>query len=116
MFQFLKSSDSTEEGWKKRSLKDNVAYAEAIWCTCTAVNNLPFLVANHVSDMVPVMFPDSAIAKDFRCKQNKTSYAISDGLGRLFHSRIENDIRNKAPVTAFRLMRQQLPSTGVSLM
>ena len=54
MFQFLKSSDSTEEGWKKRSLKDNVAYAEAIWCTCTTVNNLPFLVANHVSDMVLV--------------------------------------------------------------
>ena len=70
MFQFLKSSDSTEEGWKERSLKDNVAYAEAIWCTYTVVNNLPFLVANHVSDMVPVMFPDSAIAKDFRCKQN----------------------------------------------
>jgi len=80
MFQFIKPSDSTEDVWKKRSLKDNVAFAEAIWCTCTAVNNLPFLIAIHVSDMMLVMFPDSAIAKDFRCKQNKTSYAISDGL------------------------------------
>ena len=58
MFQFIKPSDSTEDGWKKCSFKDNVAFAEAIWCTCTAVNNLPFLVANHVSDMMPVMFPD----------------------------------------------------------
>ena len=61
------------------------------------MNNLPILVASHVSDMMPVTFLDSAIAKDFRCKQNKTSYAISDGLGPLFRARIENDIRNKAP-------------------
>ena len=59
-------------GGKKCSLEDNVAFAEAIWCTCTAVNNLPFLVANHVSDMKPVMFPDSAVTKDFSGKQNKT--------------------------------------------
>ena len=98
MFQFIKPSDSTEDWWKKRSLKDNVAFAEAIWCTCTAVNNLPFLVTNHVSDMMPVMFPDSAIAKDFRCKQNKISYAIYEGPDPLFHTRIENNIRSKAPV------------------
>jgi len=48
MFQFIKPPHSTEDGWKKRSVKDNVAFAEAIWCTCTAVNNLSFLVANHV--------------------------------------------------------------------
>ena len=60
MFQFLKSSDSTEEGWKKRSLKDNVAYAEVISCTCTAVNNLPFLVANQVATRIKA-FPRGEI-------------------------------------------------------
>ena len=44
------------------------------------------------------MFPNSAITKDFHCKQYKTSYTISDGLGQLFHARIENDNRSKAPV------------------
>ena len=56
------------------------------------------------------MFPDSAIAKDFRCKQNKTSYAISDGLGPLFHARIENDIGNKAPVYSIQVDEQLLQS------
>ena len=36
--------------------------------------------------------------KHTRVKQNKTSYAISDGLGPLFHAPIETDIRSKAPV------------------
>ena len=84
-------------------MKDNVGFAEAIWSTCTAVNNLPFFVANHVLDMMQVIFPDSAIAKDFRCKQNKTLYAISDGLGPFFHARIENDISNKAPVCSIQV-------------
>ena len=44
------------------------------------------------------MFPDSAIVNGFRCKQNKTSYSIYNGLGELFLARIENDIRNKAHV------------------
>ena len=48
--------------------------------------------------MLPVMFPDSAKAKNFWCKQNKASYAISIGLGPLFHDQIENGIRNKALV------------------
>ena len=104
MFQLIKPSDNIEDGWKKRSLKDNVAFAKAIWCTCTAVHNLPFLVANHLSDMMPVMFPDSAITKYFRCKQNKTFYAIYDGLGPLFHARIENDIRNRAPVFSIQVV------------
>ncbi|EEC07669.1 hypothetical protein IscW_ISCW006805 [Ixodes scapularis] len=44
--------------------------------------------------MYPHMFPDSEIARNFRCGRKKLSYVISDGLGPYFKSKgIEELVR-----------------------
>ena len=47
--------------------------AEALFVGFVIEHDISFLVANHFTDLVPVMFPDSAIAKKFACKRVKTS-------------------------------------------
>ena len=50
----------------------NVTSAEVMMCQFLAMHNLPFLAADHLSDLFPAMFPDSKIAGDFACKRTKT--------------------------------------------
>lgn len=52
-----------------------------------AEHNLPFLLANHMTDLCKAMFPDSAIANGLHMKRTKctdvakkTGHVISDNL------------------------------------
>ena len=45
-----------------------------------ANHNLPFLAADHLSDIFPSMFPDSKITADFACKRTKTKSIMFDAL------------------------------------
>lgn len=71
MFQFLKHCDDVSEDYKKRLMKDNAVFAGAIWRTCTAINNLPLCVSNHISDMIAVMFPELLLLKTFSANKTK---------------------------------------------
>jgi len=90
-------ADDGREDWQKRSLNNNVTYAETMWCANVSVNNLSFRLSDSMIAMFPRMFPDSKIAKEFQCASDKTAYVVSDGMGPYMHTLIENEIRNFAP-------------------
>lgn len=71
---------------------DKVTKAEVIFCTSVAVHNLPYAYGNTASSIFPIMFEDSNIAKDFKCKSTKVSYLISDGLGPFFKEKLVNEV------------------------
>lgn len=63
-----------------------------MFCTSVAVHNLPYAFGDTATSIFPMMFEDSSIAKDFKCKSTKVSYLISDGLGPYFEEKLINEI------------------------
>jgi len=63
---------------KKRSfdVPTNVLRAEVMMCNFIAQHNLPMSVADHLTDLLPKMFEDSATAKQLSCKRTKTTQII----------------------------------------
>jgi len=59
---------------------DKVTKAELLFSNFVAEHNLPFLVADHFTELVKVMFPDSDIAKKFKCKRTKTTHIVTEAL------------------------------------
>ena len=78
------SADGGREDWQKRSLNNNVTYAETMWCANVSVNNLSFRLSDSMIAMFPRMFPDSKITKEFKCASDKTAYVVSDGMGAVY--------------------------------
>ena len=54
------------------SLTSKVTSAEVMIARFIAMHNLPFQAADHLCDLLPVMFPDSKIAAKFSSKHTKT--------------------------------------------
>ena len=57
-----------------------VLSAELMMSQSIAMHNLPFQAADHLTDIIPVMFPDSKIASAYACKHTKTKAIICDAL------------------------------------
>ena len=57
-----------------------VISAEIMMVKFLVLHNLSFKAADHLSELFPMMFPDSAIAADFSCKRTKTKAIVSDAL------------------------------------
>ena len=57
-----------------------VSYAEALFCALIADHNIPFTVADHLTEVVRKAFPDSQIAQRFQCKRTKTATIVSEVL------------------------------------
>ena len=55
---------------------ESVTTAEVLFSFFVAEHNLPANVTDHFTDLVPRLFPDSAIAKAFRCKRTKTTQIV----------------------------------------
>ena len=72
------------------SAPDRVTKAEVIFSYFVAEHNLPMLVADHFSELVKVMFPDSQIAKDFGCRRTKTTHIINRAIAPAFDETITN--------------------------
>ncbi|XP_041358912.1 uncharacterized protein LOC121375499 isoform X1 [Gigantopelta aegis] len=53
-----------------------------------AKHNLSFKFAEHFRRIAPVMFPDSAIASDFKCGKTKTTIIIKKALAPHFNSEV----------------------------
>ena len=62
------------------SVQDQVTRAEVLFGAFVAEHNLPFAVAEHFSQLVKKMFPDSDIAKRFRCGKTKVTQIIKGAL------------------------------------
>ena len=57
-----------------------VTAAELAMVQFIAMHNLPFIAADHLTDLFPKMFPDSKIAGDFSCKRTKTRSIVCHAL------------------------------------
>lgn len=74
---------------------DPVARAETLFANYVAEHNMPFLVADHFSDLVKEMFPDSQIAQKFSCKRTKTTHIVTQALAPYFNSQVENSCKTE---------------------
>ena len=59
------------------SLKEKTIQAEVLHTNFMVHHNLSFLTAEHLSSLYSKMFPDSKIARNFKCSRTKTT-AISN--------------------------------------
>ena len=55
---------------------------EITFCYFVAEHNLPALLADHFTDLAREMFPDSEIAKKFKCKRTKTTQIVKRSLAK----------------------------------
>ena len=55
--------------------------SEVAMCNFIAQHNLSFSTADHLTDLLPKMFPDSKIVAGYACKRTKTTAIICDALG-----------------------------------
>jgi hypothetical protein len=92
----VNSSQNVASMFSKVSVEeDSVARAEALFAFFIAEHNIPFLVADHFSDLVKVMFPDSSIAKKFRSKRTKTTHIVNQALGPYFDNKVTALCKNE---------------------
>lgn len=63
-----------------QSQSHKVMLAEVLFSKYIAMHNIPFQAADHFSDLVKTMFPDSSIAKDFACKHTKSRSIVCEAL------------------------------------
>ena len=61
-----------KKGGKTAQEDNSVINAEVLCLQFIIEHNLPATCADHVGDLFRAMFPDSEIAKKFKCAQTKT--------------------------------------------
>ena len=82
-------------GGSTTSLEYKVAFTETVFPNLIVEHNIPFLVADHFSDAVKVMFPDSAIAQKFHCKRTKTTHIVNEALAPHWDKKVEEMCRKR---------------------
>jgi hypothetical protein len=60
--------------------EEKVTAAEVRFSYFIAEHNLPFLVADHFTDLCKVLFPDSKIAQSFKCRRTKTTHILTNAI------------------------------------
>ena len=63
-----------------RSIEEQAVAAEVYFAKFVVEHNIPFLVADHFSRLIKVMFPDSQIAEAYSCARTKTTAIITHAL------------------------------------
>ncbi|KAJ8961310.1 hypothetical protein NQ314_005959 [Rhamnusium bicolor] len=66
-------------------------------CAFLAEHNIPFLVMDHLSEVISEAFHDSETAKSFACKRTKTAHLIYDVMGPVFQEKLLNNLRSDVP-------------------
>ena len=69
--RYLTSQLSVKESFRK--IDNPVTAAEIYFATFVAEHNLPFMCADHFTELCKVMFPDSQIAQSFAAGRTKTT-------------------------------------------
>ena len=77
----------------KRSHNDQVTTAEVAWSMKVAMNNYSYNSCEDISSLFKFMFP-GPVSSDFSMSRSKVSYLISDGLGRHFHNKLCEKLKN----------------------
>jgi len=77
---------------KKQQL---VSIAEIKLAGYFAEHNVPFLGADHLSDLIKEIFPDSEIAKSINCKRTKTTAIVKNVIGASQKTELAAKLRNQ---------------------
>ena len=57
-----------------------VSKADLLHVNLIVQHNLPFSLADHLSKIYPIMFPDLKITKGFSCAQTKTTQILNGAM------------------------------------
>ena len=106
----LQSNTSITSFFGESSLSHStkVISAEVMMAQFIALHNLPFQAADHLSDLVTSMFPDSLIAADFSSKHTKTKSIICDALDPFLKEPVIDSLKS----TPFNLMCDESNDKG----
>jgi hypothetical protein len=66
----------------------SVTKAKVLFANFVAEHNLPFLVADHFSELCKVMFPDSQFAQKFHYKRIKVTNIVNNVLGPMYDNQV----------------------------
>ena len=61
---------------KTANVPESTTTVEVMFAYFVAEHNLPAAIADHFSTLVPSLFLDSGIAKNFRCRRTKTTMIV----------------------------------------
>ena len=70
------------------SVTDQLTIAEVYFSMFVAEHNLPFLAADHFSNLCKVMFPDSKIASEYSSGRTKTTSIVKHALAPALNSQV----------------------------
>ena len=77
------------------SLKSSVIESECLMTNFIIEHNLPVSIADHMTDLVRRMFPDSSIAKEYGCRRTKTTHIMHSMAEETIHT-IQSVIHDNA--------------------
>lgn len=86
--------------------------AELLHTNMIVHHNLPFALADHLSKLYPVMFPDSKIAKKFSCARTKTTQILNGAMMPLIKSYVIGQMKS----VPFSLVNDGTSDTGLKKM
>jgi hypothetical protein len=75
--------------------EQKVTTAEVMFSYFVAEHNLPFLVADHFTDLCKVMFPDSKIAQAFKCRRTKMTHVLTKAIALHVDKRVQELCRSE---------------------
>ena len=78
--------------------KNDVLKAEVLWTLNVIANHLSYRSSDQSDKLFTHMFPDSSIAKQFSCGQQKCKYLTVFGLAEHFKNELLTKIRDSGPI------------------
>ena len=106
-FQRLKDAQSTSaiasalsRSQAEADIAPTVISAEIMMSQFIAMHNLSFQTTEHLTDLIPAMFPDSKIAAKFSCKHTKTKSIICDAID----PHLKKPVVDRAKISSFSLL------------
>lgn len=73
----MNTSDENDAQADNVNVGDQIKLATIMMICFLAEHNLPFLIADHLTDLCKAMFPDSAIAQGLHLKRTKCTELTS---------------------------------------
>ena len=101
------SSSSDDSDFKRQVLRSEVKHTNFF-----IQHNIPFAVADHLSLMYQELFPDSKIAKNFKCSRTKTTCIMNQAMRPL----LRNELTEYMKEEPFSLLNDGSSDTGLKKM
>lgn len=84
MLKATSSSMNLKSFFRSSPVEEAATRAEVLFANFVAEHNLPFMLADHFTHLAGTMFPDSQVAKAFRCAATKTTCIVKGALSPYF--------------------------------